>query len=115
MLRPLPYCDDALSGRKVKKHQHKHSLKRRFQVLETLGRGAYGKVKRAVERRCGKTVAIKSIRKERLRDDLDRAHIQREIEISASLVHPHIIRLYEGKSHQQSHNIRVCVSREIFP
>uniref|UniRef100_A0A672RGI5 non-specific serine/threonine protein kinase n=1 Tax=Sinocyclocheilus grahami TaxID=75366 RepID=A0A672RGI5_SINGR len=25
----------------------------------------------------------------------DRAHIQREIEISASLVHPHIIRLYE--------------------
>ncbi|XP_016421948.1 NUAK family SNF1-like kinase 1, partial [Sinocyclocheilus rhinocerous] len=79
----------------VKKHQHKHSLKRRFQVLETLGRGAYGKVKRAVERRCGKTVAIKSIRKERLRDDLDRAHIQREIEISASLVHPHIIRLYE--------------------
>uniref|UniRef100_A0A9J8DMZ9 non-specific serine/threonine protein kinase n=1 Tax=Cyprinus carpio carpio TaxID=630221 RepID=A0A9J8DMZ9_CYPCA len=79
----------------VKKHQHKHSLKRRFQVLETLGRGAYGKVQRAVERRCGKTVAIKSIRKERLRDDLDRAHIQREIEISASLVHPHIIRLYE--------------------
>ncbi|XP_026055120.1 NUAK family SNF1-like kinase 1 [Carassius auratus] len=79
----------------VKKHQHKHSLTRRFQVLETLGRGAYGKVKRAVERRCGKTVAIKSIRKERLRDDLDRSHIQREIEISASLVHPHIIRLYE--------------------
>ncbi|XP_073679887.1 NUAK family SNF1-like kinase 1 [Garra rufa] len=79
----------------VKKHHHKHSLKRRFEVLETLGRGTYGKVKRAVERRCGKTVAIKSIRKERLRDDLDRAHIQREIEISASLVHPNIIRLYE--------------------
>ncbi|XP_043081218.1 NUAK family SNF1-like kinase 1 [Puntigrus tetrazona] len=79
----------------VKKHRHKHSLKRRFEVLETLGRGTYGKVKRAVERQCGKTVAIKSIRKERLRDDLDKAHIQREIEISASLVHPHIIRLYE--------------------
>ncbi|XP_067303450.1 NUAK family SNF1-like kinase 1 isoform X2 [Pseudorasbora parva] len=40
-------------------------------------------------------VAIKSIRKERLRDDLDRAHIQREIEITASLTHPNIIRLYE--------------------
>ncbi|KAK2885854.1 hypothetical protein Q8A67_016691 [Cirrhinus molitorella] len=79
----------------VKKHHHKHSLKRRFEVLETLGRGTYGKVKRAVERRCGKTVAIKSIRKERLRDDLNRAHIQREIEITASLVHPNIIRLYE--------------------
>uniref|UniRef100_A0A8C2EYA3 non-specific serine/threonine protein kinase n=1 Tax=Cyprinus carpio TaxID=7962 RepID=A0A8C2EYA3_CYPCA len=79
----------------VRKHHHTHSLRRRFEVLETLGRGTYGKVKRAVERRCGKTVAIKSIRKERLRDDLDRAHIQREIEITASLVHPNIIRLYE--------------------
>uniref|UniRef100_A0A8C0YF34 non-specific serine/threonine protein kinase n=1 Tax=Cyprinus carpio carpio TaxID=630221 RepID=A0A8C0YF34_CYPCA len=75
----------------VRKHHHTHSLRRRFEVLKTLGRGTYGKVKRAVERRCGKTVAIKSIRKERLRDDLDRAHIQREIEITASLVHPNII------------------------
>ncbi|XP_077071156.1 NUAK family SNF1-like kinase 1 isoform X2 [Siphateles boraxobius] len=44
---------------------------------------------------CRQQVAIKSIRKERLRDDLDRAHIQREIEITASLTHPNIIRLYE--------------------
>ncbi|XP_067226581.1 NUAK family SNF1-like kinase 1 [Chanodichthys erythropterus] len=79
----------------VKKHHHKHSLKRRYEVLETLGKGTYGKVKRAVARQCGKTVAIKSIRKDRLRDDLDRAHIQREIEITASLTHPNIIRLYE--------------------
>ncbi|XP_051516454.1 NUAK family SNF1-like kinase 1 [Myxocyprinus asiaticus] len=79
----------------VKKHQHKHNLKRRFEVLETLGKGTYGKVKRAVERECGKTVAIKSIRKDILRDDLDRAHIQREIEITASLLHPNIIHLYE--------------------
>ncbi|KAK7131954.1 hypothetical protein R3I93_018497 [Phoxinus phoxinus] len=79
----------------VKKHHHTHRLKRRYEVLETLGTGTYGKVKRAVARQCGKTVAIKSIRKERLRDDLDRAHIQREIEITASLTHPNIIRLYE--------------------
>jgi len=49
---------------------------------------------------CLLQVAIKSIRKERLRDDLDRAHIQREIEITASLTHPNIIRLYEGKTQQ---------------
>ncbi|XP_056305762.1 NUAK family SNF1-like kinase 1 [Danio aesculapii] len=91
---PAHSAEDQTSSR-VKKHLHKHSLKRRFEVLETLGRGTYGKVKRAVERQYGKTVAIKSIRKERLRNDLDRAHIQREIEITSSLVHPNIIRLYE--------------------
>ncbi|XP_076132945.1 NUAK family SNF1-like kinase 1 [Alosa pseudoharengus] len=79
----------------VKRHQHKHSLKRRYEVLETLGKGTYGKVKRAVERKSGITVAIKSIRKERISDDLDRVHIQREIEIVSLLTHPNIIRMHE--------------------
>ncbi|XP_064154243.1 NUAK family SNF1-like kinase 1 isoform X2 [Anguilla rostrata] len=79
----------------VKKHQHKHNLKHRYDVLETLGKGTYGKVKKAVERGSGKTVAIKSIRKERITDDLDRVHIQREIEIISSLKHPNIIRIHE--------------------
>jgi len=41
----------------VKKHHHTHRLKRRYEVLETLGTGTYGKVKRAVARQCGKTVS----------------------------------------------------------
>lgn len=41
----------------VKKHRHKHNIKRRYEVLETLGKGTYGKVKRAVERQCGNTVS----------------------------------------------------------
>ncbi|KPP72286.1 NUAK family SNF1-like kinase 1-like [Scleropages formosus] len=79
----------------VKKHQHKHNLKHRYEVLETLGRGTYGKVKKATERSSGTTVAIKSIRKECITDDLDKIHIQREIEIVSSLRHPNIIRIYE--------------------
>ncbi|XP_028265791.1 NUAK family SNF1-like kinase 1 isoform X2 [Parambassis ranga] len=79
----------------VKKHQHKHNLKHRYEVMETLGKGTYGKVKRAVERASMKTVAIKSIRKERITDDLDRIHIQREIEITSSLRHYNIIRFHE--------------------
>lgn len=43
-------------------------------------------------------VAIKSIRKERITDDLDRIHIQREVEITSSLRHPNITRFYEGKT-----------------
>ncbi|XP_034552143.1 NUAK family SNF1-like kinase 1 [Notolabrus celidotus] len=79
----------------VKKHQHKHNLKHRYEVMETLGKGTYGKVKKAVERASLRTVAIKSIRKERITVELDRIHIQREIEITSSLRHPNIIRFHE--------------------
>ncbi|XP_069581429.1 NUAK family SNF1-like kinase 1 [Brachyistius frenatus] len=85
----------ATAPMEVKKHQHKHNLKHRYEVMETLGRGTYGKVKKAVERSSLKTVAIKSIRKERITDDLDRIHIQREIEITSSLRHSNIIRFHE--------------------
>nr|XP_046253034.1 NUAK family SNF1-like kinase 1 [Scatophagus argus] len=85
----------ATAPMEVKKHQHKHNLKHRYEVMETLGKGTYGKVKKAVERASLNTVAIKSIRKERITDDLDRIHIQREIEITASLRHSNIIRVHE--------------------
>ncbi|KAM9786180.1 NUAK family SNF1-like kinase 1 [Neosynchiropus ocellatus] len=85
----------AAAAVEVKKHQHKHNLKNRFEVMETLGKGTYGKVKKAVERASLKTVAIKSIRKERITDELDRIHIQREVEITSSLRHANIIRFYE--------------------
>lgn len=41
----------------VKKHQHKHNLRHRYEVLETVGRGTYGKVKKAVERSSRRTVS----------------------------------------------------------
>ncbi|XP_061663537.1 NUAK family SNF1-like kinase 1 [Syngnathoides biaculeatus] len=79
----------------VKKHQHKHNLKHRYELLETLGKGTYGKVKKAVDRASLDTVAIKTIRKEHITDVLDKIHIQREIEITSSLRHSHIIRFLE--------------------
>lgn len=39
-----------------KKHHHKHNLKHRYELLETLGRGTYGKVKKAIERHSGREV-----------------------------------------------------------
>lgn len=47
----------AAAPMEVKKHQHKHNLKHRYEVMETLGKGTYGKVKRAVERASLKTVS----------------------------------------------------------
>ncbi|KAM9807980.1 NUAK family SNF1-like kinase 1 [Neosynchiropus ocellatus] len=90
--------DGGADGRRssgVKKHHHKHNLKHRYELLETLGRGTYGKVKKAIERHSGRVVAIKSIRKEKIKDDQDMVHIRREIEIMSSLRHPHIISIYE--------------------
>lgn len=42
-------------------------------------------------------VAIKSIRKDRIKDEQDLIHIRREIEIMSSLNHPHIIAVHEGE------------------
>ncbi|XP_061730197.1 NUAK family SNF1-like kinase 2 [Nerophis ophidion] len=78
----------------VKRHHHKHNLKHRYEFMETLGKGTYGKVKKAKER-SGRLVAIKSIRKEKIKDEQDLVHIRREIEIMSSLCHPHIITIYE--------------------
>lgn len=79
----------------VKKHQHKHSIKHRYQLLETLGRGTYGKVKRGVDKSTGMMVAVKSIQKDKIIDELDRVHLQREIEITALLKHEHIVQVFE--------------------
>ncbi|KAL8179037.1 UNVERIFIED_CONTAM: NUAK SNF1-like kinase 2 [Gekko kuhli] len=78
----------------VKRHHHKHNLRHRYEFLETLGKGTYGKVKKARER-SGKLVAIKSIRKDKIKDEQDLVHIRREIEIMSSLNHPHIIAVHE--------------------
>lgn len=51
---------DETPGRRtsgVKKHHHKHNLKHRYELLETLGRGTYGKVKKAIERHSGREVS----------------------------------------------------------
>ncbi|CAN0064031.1 unnamed protein product [Lampetra planeri] len=79
----------------VKRHRHKHNLKHRYELEETLGRGTYGKVKRAVERATGRKVAIKFISKERIKNEKDMGQIRREIEIMSSLHHPHIVSIFE--------------------
>ncbi|XP_028652462.1 NUAK family SNF1-like kinase 2 [Erpetoichthys calabaricus] len=84
----------SLRRQAVKRHHHKHNLRHRYQFLETLGKGTYGKVKKAVET-SGRVVAIKSIRKSKIKDEQDLIHIRREIEIMSSLNHPHIIAIYE--------------------
>lgn len=51
-----PAMSDGRRNSGVKKHHHKHNLKHRYELLETLGRGTYGKVKKAIERHSGRVV-----------------------------------------------------------
>ncbi|XP_056380714.1 NUAK family SNF1-like kinase 1 [Hyla sarda] len=92
---PYRVSDVAPVSGAVKKHHHKHSIKHRYQLLETLGRGTYGKVKRGIDKSTGMMVAVKSIQKDKITDELDRVHLQREIEITALLKHQHIIQVFE--------------------
>lgn len=52
-----PCSLDRAAPAEVKKHLHKHNLKHRYEVMETLGKGTYGKVKKAVERASLRTVS----------------------------------------------------------
>lgn len=48
----------------VKRHHHKHNLRHRYEFLETLGKGTYGKVKKARES-AGRLVSAASSRRGR--------------------------------------------------
>eukprot|EP00668_Euglena_longa_P005737 GGOE01006772.1.p1 GENE.GGOE01006772.1~~GGOE01006772.1.p1 ORF type:complete len:609 (+),score=149.25 GGOE01006772.1:95-1921(+) len=62
---------------------------------ETIGQGAYGKVKLATHRQTGHKVAVKIIRLDLLPNAKATLKVRREIGNLKSLEHPHIIRLYD--------------------
>ncbi|KAL8569911.1 NUAK SNF1-like kinase 1 [Nucella lapillus] len=74
-------------------HPQRHNLKNRFELLRTLGEGTYGKVKLACEKATGEQVAIKYVKKTKIRDEMDLKRIRREIRILSTLRHPHIINI----------------------
>lgn len=55
---PQPGAESQQRCSGVKKHHHKHNLKHRYELLETLGKGTYGKVKKAIERHSGRVVSV---------------------------------------------------------
>jgi serine/threonine protein kinase len=65
-----------------------------YQILKTIGKGQFGKVKLAQHLITGDKVAIKIIYKAKM--DLNAlAKVMREVEIMKMFAHPHVVRLYE--------------------
>jgi calcium-dependent protein kinase len=65
-----------------------------YTVLETVGKGGYGEVKKVIHKITGETRAMKIIKKESCDDTYLKA-LTNEITILRMLDHPHIIKLYE--------------------
>ena len=76
--------------------QRRETLHSRFEFKQTLGKGTYGKVKLALDKRKNEQVAIKTIKKSRIENPHDLARIRREIDFMTSLNHPYIIKIKEG-------------------
>jgi len=74
----------------------RETLHSRFEFKQTLGKGTYGKVKLALDKRKNEQVAIKTIKKSRIENPHDLARIRREIDFMTSLHHPYIIKIKEG-------------------
>lgn len=84
-----------VEGNRAPKHEKKHRLKQRFEVVKKLGQGTYGKVQLAINKETEQEVAIKTIKKSKIESEQDLIRIRREIQIMSSIQHPHIIHIYE--------------------
>jgi 5'-AMP-activated protein kinase catalytic alpha subunit len=66
-----------------------------YDVMETIGEGTFGKVKKGIHKLTNIPVAIKILEKERIVDGADVERVKREIHILTRVQHPNIIRLFE--------------------
>ncbi|CAH8277527.1 unnamed protein product [Arabidopsis lyrata] len=105
-----------MEGSSRKTTSRKKSVLPNYMIGKTLGHGSFAKVKLAVHVATGHNVAIKIFDRLKIKKmDVD-IKVQREIKILRLLMHPHIIRQYEGI--ETPDNIYVVMeyvkSRELF-
>jgi eukaryotic-like serine/threonine-protein kinase len=72
-----------------------HLLHGRYEVGEVIGRGGMAEVRIGVDRRLGRTVAVKTLRADHVSDPTFQARFRREAQSSAALNHPSIVAVYD--------------------
>ncbi|GAA1252422.1 hypothetical protein GCM10009665_48930 [Kitasatospora nipponensis] len=71
-------------------------LGERYQLVRELGRGGFGVVWEAYDRRLGRQVAVKTLHQNHDRAAAsDLARLRREVEVLARLAHPHIVVVFD--------------------
>jgi WD40 repeat protein/tRNA A-37 threonylcarbamoyl transferase component Bud32 len=74
-----------------------------YVLLDRLGEGGMGTVFKARHRRLGRVVALKLIRKERVSDEAAVRRFRREIEATAQLEHPNVVRAFDADEASGAH------------
>ena len=67
----------------------------RYELGELLGRGGMAEVRRAVDQRLGRSVAVKQLRADLATDSTFQARFRREAQSAAGLNHPTIVAVYD--------------------
>ena len=66
-----------------------------YRVGKMLGRGAFGKVNLAMHKLVRKLVALKSLNKEVLTNEAQKAKLMKEVNLLLKLRHNHVVKIYE--------------------
>ena len=86
------------------------SLGDRYELGDVIGRGGMAEVRRGVDSRLGRTVAIKMLRVDHATDPTFQARFRREAQSSASLNHRNIVAVYDtGEDVLDGHNVPYIV------
>lgn len=75
-------------------HEQKGKIKAKYRILDTLGKGSYGEVKRIQHKNTGEYRAMKIIQKEEVSKEFVQSLLN-EIDILRQLDHPNIVKIYE--------------------
>jgi len=74
--------------------EQKGKIKAKYRVLETIGRGSYGEVKKIQHKVTGELRAMKVLKKDEVSKEFKKSLLN-EIDILKQLDHPNIVKLYE--------------------
>src|SRR3954467_6856154 len=66
-----------------------------YEILATLGKGGMGEVFRAIDTRLHRTVAIKTLPRDRVADPDRKRRFMQEARAASALNHPNIVTLYD--------------------
>lgn len=80
-----PHCGEGMRARKMFNN---------FELVELIGEGGMGSVFKAYDHALERMVALKVLRREMSAREEERAKIEQEARITASVNHPHVVRVY---------------------
>lgn len=80
-----PHCGEEMRARRIFNN---------FELVEVLGEGGMGSVFKAYDHNLGRMVALKVLRREMSAREDERAKLEQEARITASVNHPHVVRVF---------------------